>query len=164
MSFWVLSQFLFCHNLNFWVLSQFEFLSFVTIWVFGFVTIWVFLVSSQLHFWSFIAIYLFEFHHNLSFWVSSHGLRCSVCLLMKTVYWILINDFCENLFANQFFLVHTFFCIFFKKLNFKYTKNPLKMTSPTVLVPWLQYSPQSSDWSLVYSLLQDSGFFLIFSE
>ena len=38
------------------------------------------------------------------------------------------------------------------------------MTSPTVLVPWLQYSPQSSDWSPVYSLLQDSGIFWIFSE
>ena len=33
----------------------------------------------------------------------------------------------------------------------------MKTTSRTVLVPFLQYSLQSSDWSPVYSLLQDSG-------
>ena len=32
------------------------------------------------------------------------------------------------------------------------------MTSLAVLVPWLQYSLLSIDWSPVYSLLQNSGY------
>ena len=54
----------------------------------------------------------------------------------------------------------SYWVMHFFKFNFKYKKNALKMTSPTVLVPWLQYSLQSSDGSPVYRLLQDSGYLL----
>ena len=67
------------------------------------------------------------------------GLRCCVCLLMRTVYLLLLKDFCENIFVNQFlFGSLIFFSLIFFKFNFNDKKNALKTTSPTVLVPWLQ--------------------------
>ena len=41
------------------------------------------------------------------------GLRCYVCLLMRTVYRLLLKDFCKYFFANQFLFGSYIFCIFF---------------------------------------------------
>jgi hypothetical protein len=86
------------------------------------------------------------------------GLRCYVRLLMSTVYWLPLKDFCDFFWPLNFFLVHTYFAYFFKKLILNTKKKSLKTTSLAILVPWLQYSLLSSDWSQVYSLLQNSGY------
>ena len=86
------------------------------------------------------------------------GLRCYVRLLMSTVYWLPLKGFWEFFLPINFFLVHTYFAFFLKLIS--NTKKALKTTSLAVLVPWLQCSLLSSDWSPVYSLQQNSGYLL----
>ena len=84
----------------------------------------------------------------------SKGLWCYVCLLLPTVYWLLLKDFREFFLPINFFLVHTFFLhclIFWYKIHKKIL---LKRTSPGVLVLWVQSTVQ---W-MESILLQDSGY------
>ena len=79
---------------------------------------------------------------------------------------ILIDYRCLNFcdfFDNKFLFCSFIFSLFLSQILYTKIKS-LKMTSPTVLVPWLQYSLQSSDWSRAVDSFEGFQQMSVFSD